>query len=75
MVKRNKAELRPAHASPGTVHRLTQAEKAGAELATVLSYAAHKKQSLIPYVLQKTWFQNAAMGPASLALKEMQECP
>ena len=51
------------------------AEKAGAELATILSYVAYKKQSLILSVLQKTGFQNMVMGPTSLILKEKQECP
>jgi len=52
------------------VHRLTHAEKAGAELATALFCAAHEKQSLIPYVLQKSWFQNMETRPASLTMRD-----
>lgn len=45
-------------------------EKGGAELATTLSYVAYKKQSLMPYVLQKTSFQNMETGPTSLTLRD-----
>lgn len=57
---------------PQSCKGLTHMKKAGAELATIVFYIAYEKQSLILYVLQKTWFQCTEMG---LTLREMQECP